>query len=283
MVTLGSKMRLIIELFIDLIMISRMMKARSPNIAKYGVNEHYGTGPYHKVAGFLVENDQCSPDGHGFSQNCPAENRNGFYLNDEMSPDWKDLDQTQILYFHSWVNEYTRVANVTSENGRHKVMFQEPLAHAAVGTWIRSGDLRYIVVNNLAVLDSPGEFVCTQTGNVSTVSWIPPQGVTPDLVPVMAKLEKVLWTGNNNVNVEGLSFQHTNHYGLDTGMDFQHAALTVTNSNSEVLGFKCFLKLISFGRCKHYQLRVLSHGHDGSLCFSQLKCSDRQKCIHRYW
>ena len=95
-----------------------------------------------------------------------------------------------------------------------------------------------MVVNNLAVLDSPGEFVCTQTGNVSTVSWIPPQGVTPDLVPVMAKLEKVLWTGNNNVNIEGLSFQHTNHYGLDTGMDFQHAALTVTNSNSEVLGFK---------------------------------------------
>ena len=214
-----------------------MIKARSPNMENWwgnGVNLHYASGPYHKVAGFLVENDQCKPDGKGFSQNCPEENKNGFYLNDEMSPDWKDLDQTQILYFHSWINEYARVANVTLENGRHKVMFQEPLAHAAVGTWIRSGDLRYIVVNNMAVLDSPGEFVCVQTGNVSTVSFIPPPTNYP-LIPVMAKLEKVLTVVNvDNVNIEGLSFQHTNHYGLDRGMDFQHAAVTVSNSMSKV-------------------------------------------------
>ena len=32
-----------------------------------------------------------------FSQaGCPAENKDGFYLNDEMSPDWDDLDQTQV-------------------------------------------------------------------------------------------------------------------------------------------------------------------------------------------
>ena len=32
-----------------------------------------------------------------FSQSgCPAENKDGFYLNDEMSPDWEDLDQTQV-------------------------------------------------------------------------------------------------------------------------------------------------------------------------------------------
>ena len=220
----------------------RMMKARSPNIATYGVNAHYATGPYHKVAGFLVENDQCKPDGKGFSQNCPEENKDGFYLNDEMSPDWKDLDQTQILYFHSWVNEYARVANVTLENERHKVIFQEPLAHAAVGTWIRSGDLRYIVVNNLAVLDTPGEFVCVQAGNVSTVSWIPPQGMAPNLVPVMAKLEKALTTANvDNVKIEGLSFQHTNHYGLDRGMDFQHAAVTILNTMSKVSFQNTFL------------------------------------------
>ena len=34
--------------------------------------------------------------------------RNGFYLEDEMSPDWEDLDQTQILFYHSWINEYVR-------------------------------------------------------------------------------------------------------------------------------------------------------------------------------
>ena len=54
------------------------------------------------------------------------------------------------------------MANVSREGGRTKVMFQEPLGHAPVGTWITSGDLRYLVVNNRAVLDMPGEFVCTQ-------------------------------------------------------------------------------------------------------------------------
>ena len=86
----------------------RMVKARGPNIANYGINQHFSTGPYHRVAGFLVENDDCQVDSGKFSQDCPDENRNGFYLHDEMSPDWKDLDQTQILIFHSWINEFTR-------------------------------------------------------------------------------------------------------------------------------------------------------------------------------
>ena len=37
----------------------------------------------------------------------------------------------------------SRVANVTVDGGRNKVLFQEPLSHAPVGTWIKSGDLRY--------------------------------------------------------------------------------------------------------------------------------------------
>ena len=86
-----------------------MQKARSPNIAEYGVNKHYPTGPYHKVAGFLVENDNCKTETNAFSQQgCPAENKDGFYLSEEMSPGWEDLDQTQILFFHSWINEYAR-------------------------------------------------------------------------------------------------------------------------------------------------------------------------------
>ena len=47
-------------------------------------------------------------------------------------------------------------ANVTNENGRNKVMFQEPLSHAPIGMWVKPGGLRYLVVNNLAVLDMPG-------------------------------------------------------------------------------------------------------------------------------
>ena len=58
---------------------------------------------------------------------------------------------------------------MTKVGDRNKVLFQEPLNHAAVGTWIKSGALRYLVVNNRAVLDMPGEFVCTQVSN-GTVS-----------------------------------------------------------------------------------------------------------------
>ena len=126
----------------------RMMRARSPNIGEYGVNTHHTAGPYHRVAGYLVETEDCNLESNAFSQpNCPDENKNGFYLTDELSPDWADLDQTQILIYHSWINEYVRVANVTAEeDGRLKVMFQEPLAHAAVGVWIKSGDLRYPMI-----------------------------------------------------------------------------------------------------------------------------------------
>ena len=44
---------------------------------------------------------------------------------------------------------------------------------------------RYVVVNNLAVLDAPGEYVCTQQGDTATFSWIPPPATPQEgLVPV---------------------------------------------------------------------------------------------------
>ena len=45
------------------------------------------------------------------------ENKNGFYLNHEMLPDWEDLDQTQVLFFHSLINDFVHDfgAGVTSE------------------------------------------------------------------------------------------------------------------------------------------------------------------------
>ena len=86
----------------------RMLKARSPNIADYGVNKHFGTGPYHTVSGFLVENEDCQVETNKFSQNCPDENKKGFYLNDEMSPDWADLDQTEVSHW----NIFTQIRSI---------------------------------------------------------------------------------------------------------------------------------------------------------------------------
>ena len=49
-------------------------------------------------------------------------------------------------------------------------------------------------MNNLAVLDAPGEYVCTQQGDTATFSWIPPPGTPQEgLVPVKC-LDAALWT-----------------------------------------------------------------------------------------
>ena len=112
------------------------------------------------------------------------------------------------------------------------MMFQEPLSHAAVGVWIKSGDLRYLVINNRAVLDMPGEYVCTEEGGVASVSYIAPAGYAADTVPVMSQVNKIISITNaESVSVEGLELVHTNYVGLDRGMNWQDGALVVKNSN----------------------------------------------------
>ena len=213
----------------------RMLKARSPNIAQYGPNSHYATGPYHHVAGLLLETENCRVDSKRFSQPCPQENRLGFYLTDEISPDWEDLNQTQVLVFHSWINEYARVGSVVdTEGGRRKVVFQEPLGHAPVGEWISSGELRYLLLNNRALLDQPGEFVCSQQGGRARLAMIPPTGAQPGLVPVLASLETILSIRlTNNVNIQGLRFHHSTYRGLDRSMNWKNAALVTRKASGQ--------------------------------------------------
>ena len=110
-------------------------------------------------------------------------------------------------------------------------MFQEPLGHAPVGTWITSGDLRYLVVNNLALLDQPGEFVCLQRGARAELAWIPPAGASPHL-PVVARLERLLeLRQTESVTLQGLQLQHATYRGLDDHMNFFNSALLVTGGN----------------------------------------------------
>ena len=47
----------------------------------------------------------------------------------------------------------------------------------ATGKYATSGDWRYLIFNNLALLDSPGEYVCIDNGDgTSDFSYIPPVG-----------------------------------------------------------------------------------------------------------
>ena len=139
----------------------RLYPARSPN-TEGGVNTNIAREPYHKVTDLLLETETCKKDGNRFKQDCPDVNKNGFFFDDELAANWTYIDQTEILVYHSWIAEYAKVGSVQTVNGKKKVLFKEPLTHAPVGQWIKSGDLRFVVLNNLAVLDMPGEYVCVE-------------------------------------------------------------------------------------------------------------------------
>ena len=153
----------------------------------------------------LVETKTCNKTAKRFNQICPEEDRNGFIFSDELSEDWSFINQTEILVFHSWIAEYVKIDNISLENGRKKVMFQEPLSHAAVGDWIASGDLRFLIFNNLALLDMPGEYVCVVDGGEALFSYIPPNDLVSE---IMSKLETIL-TILRNITLQGLIFQHS--------------------------------------------------------------------------
>ena len=94
--------------------------------------------------------------------------------------------------------------------------------------------LRYLVVNNRAVLDMPGEYVCTEKDGMATVSFIPPEGYDSSTVPVMSMVDKIITITNSaNIAVQGLDIVHTNYIGLDRNMDWQHAAIVVKQSQGK--------------------------------------------------
>ena len=60
----------------------------------------------------------------------------------------------------------------------------ESLTHSPIGEWIKSVQLRFLVLNNLAVLDMPVEYLCIEEAGEAIFSYIPTSDLT-DEVPVM--------------------------------------------------------------------------------------------------
>ena len=143
-------------------------------------------------------------------QSCPEKNKDGFVFGDEFSADWDYLDQTQVVIFHSWVAEYANVSSVEQDSeGRNIVKFQKPLEHAPTGTYAKAGNYRYLIFNNKAILDHPGESVCVKTDQGVEVSYIPLDENESE-VPVMANLETILFIkppSVSNIQVSGKSFK----------------------------------------------------------------------------
>ena len=45
------------------------------------------------------------------------------------------------------------------------MFFEEPLQHNPIGTYVPSSGWRFLIFNNLALLDMPGEYVCVDLGD----------------------------------------------------------------------------------------------------------------------
>ena len=194
----------------------RLLPARGPN-TDWGLNMNIAKEPYNVITGLLEETNSCKRNSHAYTQSCPDSDRNGFVFTDEISEDWEYLNQTEILVFHSWIAEYAKIANISVENGKKRVMFQNPLKHAAVGTQVKPSGWRFLLFNNLALLDNPGEYVCVEEGEMAKFSYIPPISTIIPTVPILGILETilVLQGGATNVNIQGIKFQHTSSGGHD--------------------------------------------------------------------
>ena len=216
----------------------RLFPAKNPNLADIGYKMNIALSPYNTIKDLLVETDTCTRNSTAWHQNCPYEDRLGFVFENEFDSQWEHLDQTRVLIFHSWIAEYATVGNITQENGISKVYFKEPLASAPIGDYVKTGGWRYIIYNNKAVLDMPGEYVCTDNGEgISTISYIPPdEPEIKDLPVVMTKLPIIMqMRGVTNVNLEGLKFEHSSSNGMDGYNWGSETALKVISSQNVVV------------------------------------------------
>ena len=88
--------------------------------------------------------------------------------------------------------------------------FQKPLKHDPVGQWVKSGDWRFVVFNNRALLDQAGEVVCTDVDeNHARISYISPEGLE-DKTPVVGNLKVLLDISNcDHITITGINFRHS--------------------------------------------------------------------------
>ena len=216
----------------------RLLPARKPNSAHIGYNTNIAFPPYNTIKDLFVETDTCTRDSTEFRQSCPDEDRLGFVFENELDSQWAHLDQTRILIFHSWIAEFAIVSNITDENGVSKVYFKEPLSSEPIGNWVKSGDWRYIIYNNKAVLDIPGEYVCISNGDdSSTISYIPPDEPGLEELPVVVTQLPIIMQMREitDIYLEGIKFEHSSSNGMDGYNWGTETALKVISSKNVVV------------------------------------------------
>ena len=106
-----------------------------------------------------------------------------------------------------------------------------PLIISIIGDYNKPGGWRYLLFNNLALLDSPGEFVCVQENDEAVFSYIPP--LEEDDYPIFSNLEVIIELNRaTNINFQGVKFQHSSSGGHD-GYNFgPQSAFRILNTEN---------------------------------------------------
>ena len=214
--------------------VQRLMPARSPNLEGFGYNWNTALPPYNTIKGLLLETETCTRNSTDYKQECPYEDKLGFVFEDEFSADWPYLGQTKVLVFDSGIAETAVVGNITGD----KVFFKEPLSGQPVGNKPLTSGWRYLIFNNMALLDIPGECVCNEIGEgQARFSYIPPTGEEFENLPVVvSQINPVVSVYNvTDLLLEGITFQHASSGGF-SNLDYGNAAaLKIERSNGVMI------------------------------------------------
>ena len=182
-----------------------------------------------------------------------------------MDENWENLDQTQVVIFHQWIAEYAKIANITNlGDGRKKLLFQEPLKHAPIGTYNIAGGWRFLPFNNIALLDTPGEYVCIedQENNEAIFSFIPPASDDENSPLIFSNLEQMLIISRaTNINLKGIKFQHTSQGGKDGYRFGSESNIRILNCMDIIIEQCEFSNIGSIGLYLKNSSRILVQGN----------------------
>ena len=217
--------------------IQRLMPARSPNLEGFGPNWNTGLPPYNIIKDLLLETETCTRNSTAYKQECPEEDKLGFVFEDEFSADWSYLGQTKVMVFDSGIAETALIGNITGD----RVYFKEPLSGQPVGNKPQSSGWRYLIFNNKALLDIPGECVCNEIPDgQARFSYIHPTGEEFENMPVVIAQLNPLVNVNDitDLVIEGITFKHASSAGI-SNLDFGNAAAVKIEKSNNIIVTDC--------------------------------------------
>jgi hypothetical protein len=135
------------------------------------------------------------------------------YAKGDLSADWANRDDLEVLCFHIWSVSRLRIADL--DEAHHTVTFQRPTWHPSMAG-LGAGS-RYIVDNVKEALGQPGDWYLDRP--TATLTYVPKPGETPETTPVVApRLETIVaFAGDvrghhwvEHLTFRSLTFAHAN-------------------------------------------------------------------------